>query len=411
MTPKLRCRYVAPADKSAPKFWKTGVLGLVLAFLVGFAAQTAVPAEAAVPARVVVPHNVRLCPVSVAPRHATCFAVARVGQPGHASPLGLTPNDLWSAYRLPATTRGAGQTIAIIDAYGYATAETDLSAYRAQYGLRSCTSANRCFRKVSQGGGVTYPPFDLGWAQETALDLDMASAICPRCALLLVEAYSTAFVDLGAAVDTAVRLGATVISNSYGGPDTADPSLTAYYRHPGVAITASTGDDGYQGASFPASTRTVTAVGGTSLVPDPTKGRGWNETAWSGAGSGCSTVNPALSGTSLAGTGCSGRAIADVAAVANPDTGVAVFAPIGKYTSQWQTYGGTSAAAPIIAGVFALAGNAHSVTPSTPYAHRTALFDIVDGGNGICPIAQWCAARAGWDGPSGLGSPNGIGAF
>jgi subtilase family serine protease len=357
------------------------------------------------------PKTVRLCADQRIPGQATCFAIASVGQAPRAAPGGLTPADLASAYKLPTTTRGIGQTIAIVDAFGYAQAESDLAIYRAQYGLPGCTTANGCFRKVDQVGGGSYPRFDLGWAQETALDLDAASAICPKCKLLLVQANSPSFIDLGVAVNTAARLGATVISNSYGGPDASDATYGQAYKHPGIAITASTGDYGFMGASFPASSSYVTAVGGTRLDKAPGTTRGWTESAWSGTGSGCSTINPALAGATGFDTGCAKRAVSDVSAVADPNTGIAVFARTAKYAAGWQIYGGTSLSAPIIAGVYALAGNASVSTNSHPYHHPASLFDVTSGQTGSCDPAQLCTARVGWDGPTGLGTPNGIGAF
>src|SRR4029079_9894422 len=120
----------------------------------------------------------------------------------------------------------------------------DLAVYRAQFHLPPCTASTGCFRKVDQHGGSALPAADGGWAQEMSLDLDMASAICPTCHLLLVEATSASQANLGAAVNTAVRLGANAVSNSYGGPDASDRSYGRYYHHVGVAITASTGDNG-----------------------------------------------------------------------------------------------------------------------------------------------------------------------
>ncbi|MCW2529932.1 MAG: serine protease [Pseudonocardiales bacterium] len=371
---------------------------------IGLCVASATTAQAA-------PKTVRLCSDQRIAGQATCFALASVGQAPRATPNGLTPSDLASAYKLPTLTRGAGQTIAIVDAYGYTQAESDLAVYRAQYGLPACTTANGCFRKVDQVGGASYPRFDLGWAQEMALDLDAASAVCPKCKLLLVQANSPAFIDLGVAVNTAAGLGATVISNSYGGPDASDTTFGRAYNHPGIAITASTGDYGYMGASFPASSSYVTAVGGTRLEKAVGTARGWTESAWVGTGSGCSTINAALPAAAGFNTGCAKRAVSDVSAVADPNTGIAVFARTAKYAAGWQVFGGTSLSAPIIAGVYALAGNASVSTNSHPYHHPTSLFDVTSGRTDICDPAQLCTARVGWDGPTGLGTPNGLGAF
>jgi subtilase family serine protease len=343
-----------------------------------------------------------------------CFAI-RVdryvgGRVRHATnPVGLAPDDLRAAYRLPSD---GGDTVAVVDAYDDPRAEADLAVYRARFGLPACTSANGCFRKVGQDGRTAPPIADPGWAQEISLDLDMVSAVCPGCRLLLVEAASSAQANLGAAVGTAVRLGAHVVSNSYGGPDASDRSYGRYYHHPGIAITASSGDAGY-GVSYPAASKWVTAVGGTTLSRSTRTRRGWAETAWSGSGSGCSAyTNAPWQGSRT--TACDHRAVSDVAAVADPATGVAVYDSFSfEGTSGWLTFGGTSAAAPIVAGVFALAGNAAAVADGS-YVwthHRGGLNDIRSGSTGLCPTARWCSARRGWDGPTGWGTPDGVTAF
>jgi hypothetical protein len=227
----------------------------------------------------------------------------------------------------------------------------------------------------------------------------------------VVQADSNDFVDLGAAVITAAaQPGVVAISNSYGGGDLPDSTYGSYYDHPGIAVTASTGDNGYKGASFPASSAYVTAVGGTSLVPDSSS-RGWSETAWSGTGSGCSAYNDAVAPASY-NTGCAKRAMADVAAASDPSRGgLAVYYPTSSTASTWGQFGGTSEAAPIIAAVYALAGGGYSNV--APYANPGALYDVTSGSNGRCKPnpSQWCTARTGWDGPTGLGTPNGVGAF
>jgi subtilase family serine protease len=325
------------------------------------------------------------------------------------TPSGYGPSDLQSAYKLPSSTAGSGQTVAIVDAYNDPTAEADLGVYRAQYGLPACTTANGCFKKVNQTGGTSYPPTDAGWATEISLDLDMVSAVCPKCHILLVEATSASYANLGKAVNEAAALHANAISNSYGGGDVSDSSAP-YYNHPGIAVTASSGDSGY-GVAFPASSHYVTAVGGTTLNK-ASNSRGWSETVWSGAGSGCSTLNTALTGAASFNTGCSKRAEADVSAVANPSTGVAVYdsTPYGG-RSGWQVYGGTSVSSPIVASVFALAGNAAGINNNYPYSHSGSFFDVTSGSNGSCSPSQLCKARTGWDGPTGLGTPNGVGGF
>jgi subtilase family serine protease len=321
------------------------------------------------------------------------------------TPAGLGPADIRSAYALTSSAAG-GRTVAIVDAYNDPNAAADLATYRSQYGLPACTSASGCFRQVDQTGGTTYPASNGGWAQEISLDLDMVSAACPDCKILLVEAKTSSFANLGTAVNTAARLGATAISNSYGGSDT---SATSAYNHPGIAVTASTGDSGY-GVQSPASYGTVVAVGGTSLTRN-SSARGWGETAWSGAGSGCSTLN-AKPTWQTAATNCAGKADADVSAVADPNTGVAVY---DSYAYQgvkgWLVFGGTSASSPIVASVYAMSGNTSGYPATYTWAHSSSLNDVLSGSNGTCSTAVWCNAGTGWDGPTGLGTPRGTGGF
>jgi subtilase family serine protease len=275
-------------------------------------------------------------------------------------------------------------------------------------GLPPCTTANGCFHKYNQNGGtVNFPAFDAGWAQETALDLDMASALCPKCKISLVEGFTNSFADLGAAENQAALKNAHVISNSYGASEFSGvASLESFYTHPGIAITVSSGDFGY-GVEYPASSPHVTAVGGTSLVRS-WGGRGWTETAWSGAGSGCSTqfAKPVWQTDPL----CSHRTVADVSAVADPATGVAVYGPISSTTSQWMVFGGTSVAAPIIAGIYGVNGGPVNVGQD-PYNHVANLFDVTSGSNGSCGGTYLCTGAVGYDGPTGLGTPNGNKAF
>jgi subtilase family serine protease len=336
--------------------------------------------------------------------HARCFSFVK-GQavPFVSTPSGYGPTDLQSAYSLPAA--GSGQTVAIVDAFDDPTAESDLSDYRAYYGLPACTTANGCFRKVNQNGGtLPMPPANPDWGLEISLDLDMVSAVCPNCHILLVESNTNLDSDLYTAEDTAAALGANAVSNSWGGSEySGETADDAHFNHPGVAITASSGDNGY-GVSYPAASRYLTAVGGTSL----TRGggtRGWTESAWSGAGSGCSAYEAKPSWQTD--SGCARRTVSDVSAVADPNTGVAVL-----YGGLWWTVGGTSASSPIIASLYALAGNAGSVNAgSYPYSHTSGLFDVTAGSNGSCSPSYLCTGVAGYDGPTGLGTPNGSGGF
>jgi subtilase family serine protease len=351
----------------------------------------------------------RVCPAPPT-GYASCDALRNDSIAPNAttpSTTGKTPAQLLAAYNLPGTSATTSPTVAIVDAYHDPTAEADLGVYRAQYGLPSCTKANGCFRQVSQTGSTTsYPKTDASWSQEISLDLDMVSAACPTCHILLVEGTTPSFANLGAAVNYAASQGVAAISNSYGGTDASDTTYGSYYNHPGVAVTVSSGDNGY-GVEYPASSQYVTAVGGTSLRA-ASNARGWTETAWSGAGSGCSTINPKPTWQHDA--GCAKRAVADVSAVADPNTGVNVYDSTAyRGSSGWLVFGGTSASSPIIASVFALGG--HSA-PSTPYsAPAGSLNDVTSGSNGSCGGSYLCTAVVGFDGPTGLGTPNGTGAF
>jgi subtilase family serine protease len=324
-----------------------------------------------------------------------------------ATPSGYGPADLRSAYNIPAGAGSATYTIAIVDAYGYPNAESDLATYRAQYNLPACTTQNGCFKKVDQRGGSKFPRMDTGWAQETALDLDMASAMCPNCHILLVEGDTNSFANLAAAENTAANMGAKAISNSYGGSEgTSANPYESSYNHPGIAITVSSGDNGY-GVEFPAASPHVTAVGGTSLTR-ASNARGWSETAWNGAGSGCSAVyaKPSWQTDTL----CARRTVADVSAVADPNTGVAVYGPTSTRQSGWMVFGGTSVAAPLIAGVYGANGGSANYG-SDPYNHLANLNDVTAGTNGTCGGTYLCSAGVGYDGPTGLGTPNGSSAF
>jgi subtilase family serine protease len=351
--------------------------------------------------------TVHSCAAKPAPGYAACTALRRTDAGARSfGPLvsGLTPANLASAYKLG--SGGAGKTVAIVDAYDDPNAEKDLATYRSNFGLPACTTANGCFKKVNQTGGTSYPTGDTGWSEEISLDIDMVSAVCPSCHILLVEATSPSYANLGTAVNTAVRLGATAVSNSYGGGESsAETSYDTYYNHPGVAITVSSGDSGY-GVEYPAASRYVTAVGGTHLTSGGGT-RGWTETAWSGAGSGCSAYEPKPSWQHD--TSCTRRTVADVSAVADPATGVAVYDTYGE--SGWLVFGGTSVASPIIASVYALSGNVSGVPASLAYSHTSSLFDVTSGSNGSCGGTYLCTAKAGYDGPTGLGTPNGTGAF
>lgn len=335
------------------------------------------------------------------------------------APTGLSPQQLRAAYNLPTTT-SVTRTIAIVDAFDQPNILSDLNVYSTQFGLPTLTAcpvssgtpANPCFEKVDQRGGTTYPSSNGGWGLEISLDVEMAHAICQNCNILLVEADDNYFSSLMAAVDRAVAMGAYVVSNSYGAREfSSETFYDSHFNIPGVAMTVSSGDSGY-GTEYPAASRYVTATGGTTLTMSGVSFI--SETAWSGAGSGCSSYETKPSWQKD--TGCGRRTIADVSAVANPNTGVSVYDTL-PYSGQvgWFKVGGTSVAAPIIAGVYALQGDVttSSAAASLPYGRTQFLRDITSGQNGYCGfwVRYLCRAQAGYDGPTGLGSPLGINAF
>jgi hypothetical protein len=380
---------------------------------------------------------------------------------------GLRPSDLHSGYQLP-TESAIPQTVAIVDAYDDPTIESDLQTYDTAFGLPACTKASGCFKKVNQEGNASpLPATEGGWAGEISLDVETTHAICPNCRIILVEANDAFSPNLEAAENTAARLGATEISNSWGGPEEATD--TAAFNHPGVVIAAATGDFGYLNwdsgfaelighPDYPATSPHVVAVGGTRLhLNSESKWTGesvWNDGSTStltrsfgAGGGGCSEHFTAPSWQQSVAdwteVGCATRrASADVAADADPYTGVAVYDSTpeepGEPAPGWMPIGGTSLASPIIASVFALAGGSGGVNypAETLYSHlgsATMLRDVTAGSNGKCtkPFhehsgesgcttteeAEQCAkkliclAGTGYDGPSGVGTPNGVGAF
>jgi alpha-tubulin suppressor-like RCC1 family protein len=362
-------------------------------------------------------------PIAVKVHGRTRFA-ARASGPlleGGGEKGGLDAQDLESAYKIP-TTGGEDQTIALVDAYGYPTAEEDLATYRARYGLPPCTKADGCFEKVNQKGEeANYPPAHEGWETESALDIEMASAACPHCHIMLAEADNASGTNLPETVNTAARLGATEISNSYASPEQECGSggfecevEAPDYDHPGVLVTASAGDNGYdnheKGAgspNFPASLPFVVAVGGTALYKAD-NARGWTEQVWPGGGSGCSLAQPKPIWQTD--TGCATRMTDDVAAVGACET------PVSTYSSGhhgWDDVCGTSASSPLVAGIEAHATEYARSLPGADafYQDSEAAFDVTVGSNGTCTPpedhAYFCHAEVGYDGPTGVGTPDG----
>jgi len=442
----------------------------------------------------------RICPTPKKVRVAACFAEKRVlvkkGTKGARSftpaagatgsdtigPAGgLTPSDLATAYGLT-TTGGSGQTVAIVDAYNDPNIAADLATFDSQYGLAPC-ALGTCLKVVNQTGGATLPANDTqGWSIEESLDVEAVHSVCQACKIILIEANSPSNANLAIAENEAVTLGATEVSNSFGGFESStDATFQAAFNHPGTVITAASGDDGYysydQSANVsepdvPASYNTVVAVGGTSLYLGQNATR-QAETVWNAngaedfnqqlffglalgaSGGGCSHLFAARGWqTSLGGwasTACgTKRLVSDIAAVGDSLTGFDVYdsyncgSACGSAPPGWLTVGGTSLSAPIIAAAYALAGGSHGVPyPAvTLYGHRTSAYDVTVGGNGWCggsgaagcadpnlqgfgvldcaypatgttPSAgdRACDALAGYDGPTGLGTPKGLGVF
>jgi subtilase family serine protease len=315
------------------------------------------------------------------------------------TPGGYAPSDLQTAYALTSDSQndGGGETVAIVDAYDNPNVESDLNVYRSKFGLPACTVANGCFTERKYTSQT-----NSGWAAEESVDVDMVSAICPNCKILLVEAASTALADLSSAEQYATTR-ADYISNSWSGDEGTETYDGTYEVC--AAIVAATGDHGYNStAQWPAILPSVIGVGGTSLTSISPRA----ETAWSRAGSGCSQIYGKPGFQSGVKTGCSMRAQADVSADADPYTGVAIYDTF--HQRGWVVFGGTSVATPIVASVLALAGNASANPVGNLYSHTSKLNDVTSGSNGACG-APLCVAGKGWDGPTGLGTPNGIGAF
>jgi hypothetical protein len=330
---------------------------------------------------------------------------------------GLDPANLREAYKLP-ETGGSGQTVAIVDAYNDPKAEANLAVYREKYGLGSCTRANGCFKKVNQKGESSeneeasiYPAEEAEWSLEISLDLDMVSAVCKECHIVLVEAKESSFQDMDEAEDEAAGLkGTTEISNSWGSSErSAETSEDTYFVHPGIPITFSAGDTG-DVVKYPAASGDVIAVGGTTLKKAENS-RGWTETVWSGSGGGCSTYEEKPPWQ--VDKACSNRTDNDVAADASKESPVSVY---DSYVYPgWENVWGTSAASPIISGIEAHATSAtKTLSGDAFYKKPTMLFHISEGSNGSCGSESestyyLChATKEGYNGPTGEGTPDDI---
>ena len=498
----------------SPRLRSTGLAVLASAALVAVAmAATTTPAGAAGTETIQLPQH--LCAAATA-GHKSCDAIRVItrevsrtqaeqlkaeglARPAAAADLaagpagGYTPAQLAKAYGLNANAT-TSQTVAIVDAFDDPTVKTDLNTFDSRYGLPHETGTS--FRVVNQVGNASpLPASNPGWAGEITLDVQAVRAVCHHCKILLVEANTNDNANLGAAVNRAVTMGAMIVSNSYGGPETDPentPAVRADYNHPGVAVLASTADDGYYAwdnfniggtsdsvPSTPASYSTVVGVGGTSLYLNSNGSRAseqvWNDNGpfdaaglaigqfygfTAGAsGSGCSTLSAAprwqqkVAGYGSLGCGATKRNGVDVAADADYFTGFDVFQTFGATTAGWTTFGGTSLSSPLVAAMWGLAGGPHGVKyPAlTLYGHYKSTpkstYDVRIGGTGACDTASttscasffggspnqigfglldcaWgptgsatlanrgqCYARPGYDGVSGVGTPNGLNTF
>jgi subtilase family serine protease len=364
------------------------------------------------------------CPAVVVVGKQSCFALKRSGiHPAAASTspdaipsgFGYGPSQLQSAYNLTSASAadGSGRTVALVDAYDDPTAASDLAAYRSAAGLPAVPS----FEKVNQEGETSplpaEAPTDDDWTLEESLDLDMVSSICPECNIVLVEATNDSGDGLYVAENTAASL-AGYVSNSWGGSESSSETSddSTYFDHPGTVITVSAGDSDY-GAEYPATSPDVVSVGGTSLST-ASNTRGWTESVWNdgggeGTGSGCSAYEPQPSWQASLDlpAGCSNRIDNDTSADADPDTGVAVY-DTSNDNGGWNEVGGTSASSPMLAAMFALAGNAGNTPADDIYTHTSDFYDVTSGSNGSCSPAYLCTAETGYDGPTGIGTPDGI---
>jgi len=315
---------------------------------------------------------------------------------------GLTPSDLASIYGYtpPASQAPTSAVVGIVVAYDNASVESDLATYRSYYKLPPCTTANGCFKKIGASGTTaatfrTRTPDSVsanptttisGWAAEADADVETVSAVCANCKIVLSEAATSNLSDLANAVSAAVSAGATIVNASFGAPESSSQtSLESAFEPAPVKLVAATGDNG-PAELFPAAATNVVAVSGTTLS---VSGTTVTENLWSNSGGGCSAVftRPAWQPG-----WCANRSIADVAAVADPNTGIAFY---DSALNGWNIVGGTSISAPIITGMFAQSGDTQAGTgASRLYTHPGSYVQV--GGAGYV---------------DGLGAPTGLAAF
>ncbi|MGA9273156.1 MAG: S8 family serine peptidase, partial [Candidatus Cybelea sp.] len=349
---------------------------------------------------------------STAPGKVQCQVLILNKSAQHDVP-GWGARDIEAAYDLPSTTKGSGQIVAVVDDYDNPNVASDLAVYRKHYGLPKAK-----FYKYNQDGQQSnYPKGDAAWGVEIDLDVDMVSASCPNCTIYLVEANSNDASDTETAETEAVKLGAHITSNSfecYSSLDCGDPNYASYFDTPGVTYVAAAGDDGY-GAGAPMAFASVVSAGGTVLSKS---GSTYSEVVWPDTGGGCvfAIAKPSWQHD----PSCSGRTANDVAAVAFD---LAAYDTYGGY-SGWGIYGGTSAATPIVAGAFALAGNDSKQDGGKTFwtlkgKKRQKDLHVISNGNDGCPPSlggsYLCTAGTAqfgtYSGPTGWGTPNGVGAF
>ena len=383
----------------------------VIAALLMVMLSGVVPASASAQTRTRARHARSVCGIDVTGAWCDAKVMADAGGTPLAtlSPTGLAPTQLQRAYGLTAAAaQPSTQTVAIVVAFDDPTAESDLAVASSTFGLPACTTANGCFKKVDQTGGTSYPAPDQGWALEASLDVQTIHAVAPNAHILLVEAKTNGLIDLMTAENYATTHG-TEVNNSWGSVEIAfvDKLFDGIFSKQ-IPITVSTGDDGF-GVEWPSSNPFVTAVGGTTLGVDAAGNR-LSETVWAGAGSGCSSFEPKVPWQHD--TGCTHRTVADVAADADPATGMSVYdtTPYNGQTG-WFVVGGTSLASPIVAATYADAAPLPTLFALRAYLLPAALHDITSGSNGACSPSYLCTAGTGYDGPTGLGTPNGVLAF
>jgi hypothetical protein len=359
------------------------------------------------------------CGTSTVADRGECASVLRIGAGKTSGVTGYTPSQLRSAYNLASASVSGGRsaTVAIVTAFSDPKAAGDLAAYRAHFTLPACGTGNGCLRIVNEHGSASpLPAPNASWAQSDATELDAVSALCPNCHLLLVEAASNSFTDLGTAENTAVTMLARYVLTTWNAQESlSQDAFDHYFNHPGVAIVVPATATGYE-RSFPGDLPYVTSVGGTTLLPTKFNTRHWAEIAWTGTGSGCSAleIKPSWQRADAHAAGCPHRTQNDVAADADPTTGAAVYNSY-QTASPWADSGGTVLAAAIVTATYALAGTParHTYPASYPYQHRSGLNDVIYGSNGPCTLNPdyICNAQQGFDGPTGLGTPDGTAAF